>query len=118
MDTESKIIKWGVEIIDDCPGIGINTRLTKLRITERVCLALLNRLMDRHGYAYISNEQLAHWLGLQPTTVARMLGRFCSNGVIVRRNRKLFSVCAPWKNTPEERAEFKAMEEADEEPQV
>lgn len=49
---------------------------------ECLCIGLLNKLMEKNGYAYASNKQLAHWLGLQPEGVRPLLRRLESRGKI------------------------------------
>ena len=75
---KGKILKWGEVITDHCPGYRINDKLANFRQingTERHCLGLFNTLMRKTGYAYASNKQLAHWLGLKPEGIRPMLRR-------------------------------------------
>jgi biotin operon repressor len=110
-ETETKIIKWGIEITDKCPGYYINEKVANcpdLSANEQRCMALLNCMSNRRGYTYTEKEQLAHWLGLSPATVGSMLRKLRKNGFVMGyRPHKLY-VSPEWRDlNREERAEWR-----------
>ena len=79
-------------LTEQCPLYIINRALANCRVltsTERCCIGLLNSLMQKHGYAFVSNEQLALWLCMKsPDTVRNMLARLTKMGFIANTGRR------------------------------
>lgn len=79
------------ELTTECPLYIINRKVANCRVltsTERCCIGLLNSLMQKHGYAYVSNEQLAWWLGMKTNSVRNMLTKLTSQGFIKNTGRR------------------------------
>jgi hypothetical protein len=75
------------ELRQDCPGYMINKKLANCREvqndTELKCIGLLNFLMRKHGYAYMTNKQLAIWLRMKnPESARHLLARLCKRGLL------------------------------------
>jgi hypothetical protein len=77
-----KVLRWGKKLTDHCPYYMINEKLANCRTlthTERACIGLLNALLKaprkegRAVFAFLSDEQLAHWLDLTPNTLRNLL---------------------------------------------
>jgi hypothetical protein len=108
---EGKTRKWGKIVREHCPAIYINDQLTncdKLTPNEQRCMGLLNFLMKNpRGYAFVSDQQLAHWLNLRnPASVDNMLRKFRKGGFVKdegvdRYNRRKLVVCEQWRNGSE-----------------
>jgi hypothetical protein len=79
-------------LTEECPLYIINRALANCRVltsTERCCIGLLNSLMQKHGHAFVSNEQLALWLCMKsPDTVRNMLARLTKMGFIANTGRR------------------------------
>lgn len=75
------------DLRQDCPGYMINKKVANCseihNDTELKCIGLLNFLMRKHGYTYMTNEQLALWLRMKNSESARhLLARLCKRGLI------------------------------------
>lgn len=78
---------------EDCPSFWINKSLANCREirndTELICVGLLNTLMQRHGYAFVSNEQLKVWLRMKNTeSVRHLLARLKRRAIIQNTGRR------------------------------
>jgi hypothetical protein len=84
------------ELTEECPLYIINRRLANCRVltsTERCCIGLLNSLMQKHGYAFVSNEQLALWLCMKsPDSVRNMLAKLAKTGFLKDTGRRNLEV--------------------------
>jgi hypothetical protein len=94
-------------LTDECPLYIINRQLANCRVitsTERCCIGLLNSLMQKHGYAYVSNEQLAWWLDMKSSnSVRNMLAKLTKMRLIQntgRRNLEIRWVVCPELQNP------------------
>jgi hypothetical protein len=95
------------ELTDECPFYIINRKLANcktLTSTERCCIGLLNSLMQKHGYAYVSNEQLAWWLDMKSSnSVRNILAKLTKMRLIQntgRRNLEIRWVVCPELQNP------------------
>jgi Helix-turn-helix domain len=84
------------ELTEECPFYIINRKLANCRVltsTERCCIGLLNSLMQKHGYAFVSNEQLALWLCMKsPDSVRNMLAKLAKAGFLKDTGRSNLEV--------------------------
>jgi hypothetical protein len=81
------------ELRKDCPSFWINKELANCREihndTELKAIGLLNSLMQKHGYAYVSNEQFAIWMKMKNSESARhLLARLTKRGLIENIDRR------------------------------
>jgi hypothetical protein len=81
------------ELRQDCPSFWINKKLANCREirndTELKAIGLLNSLMQKHGYAYVSNEQFAVWMRMKNSESARhLLTRLAKQGLIENIDRR------------------------------
>jgi hypothetical protein len=81
------------ELRQDCPSFWINKKLANCREihndTELKAIGLLNTLMMKHGYAYVSNEQFALWMRMKNTESARhFLARLAKRELIENIDRQ------------------------------
>jgi hypothetical protein len=110
-----KVTRWGVEIRDECPAYYINKKVANCRDlspNERCCMGLLNVLMKKYGYAFVSDAQLAHWLGLdKPNSAGNMLRKLSTNRFIANKSRKRgkheWVVLPEWRNPEKKTAPLK-----------
>src|SRR5258708_17799273 len=83
-------------LTEECPLYIINRALANCKTitsTERLCLGLLNSLMQKHGYAFVSNEQLALWLCMKsPDSVRNMLAKLVRMGFLRDTGRRNLEV--------------------------
>jgi hypothetical protein len=99
-------------LTNECPLYIINRQLANCRVltsTERCCIGLINSLMQKHGYAYVSNEQLAWWLDMKsPNSVRNMLAKLTKMRLIQntgRRNLEIrWVVCPDLQNPKRDRS--------------
>jgi hypothetical protein len=81
------------ELRQDCPSFWTNKKLANCREirndTELKAIGLLNTLMQKHGYAYVSNEQFAVWMRMKNSESARhLLARLTKRGLIENIDRR------------------------------
>jgi hypothetical protein len=79
------------QLVDHCPAYYINERVANFRginATERCCLGLLNALMKKHGYAYVTDEQLAYWLDMKPEGLRPIMRRLRQTGCVDETSRR------------------------------
>jgi hypothetical protein len=80
------------ELRQDCPSFWINKKLANCpeirNDTELKAIGLLNSLMQKHGYAYVTNEQFAVWMKMQSESARHLLARLTKRGLIKNIDRQ------------------------------